>query len=630
MLAILLLTAATESRGVLARGIGFDIGYPSDAWRARSQAACRGGGQPFRPSYPDSMPRRRQISSSVPSANIALKDAFPNHNGIILDNLFHRIPYITHPLAAMHPDRLASLATLFGMTPAPVASCRVLEIGCGSGGNLIPMAYRLPGSRFTGIDLAEEAIAKGRQGAAELGLANLDLRAMDLCEIGPAMGEFDYILAHGLYSWIPDHLRDRLLAACRERLAPHGVVFISFNTLPGRYVRTMLRDMMLYHARNCSNAGEYIERAREMLRMLREAHLVSTACQAMLDKEIRQLLALDDGWLFHDDLAPINDAFYVRDFVARATRHSLQYLGDAQPHLMFDNRISLDWVGGDLTEREQYLDFLSLRPFRTTLLCGGEVRLERPAGPERMDRFLFSSPARQSKGQIEGLNSICMTEVPEAVARVAAAMGAVYPQTVAFDKLLESVPDEETLRGILFTLISTGFAAFHTHGFAPVGSVGARPRANRLARWESARTGVVTYSDHSAKKVDGSVRRLIELLDGTRDFEELAGELARADGAPPLDEIRARLSPGPHSHGEFRSAGGLAALARRSGGTRAPPVAQNTRGNPVDYLRADEKWKAHRSARNSFLDTMFARKHENCAALNGCGMATQSYRRSAP
>ena len=91
------------------------------------------------------------------------------------DNAYHRIPYITRPLAASHPDRLASVATLFGMSPAPVASCRVLELGCGSGGNLIPMAYRLPGSRFTGIDLAERAIAEGRRvaGGARTGESRL-------------------------------------------------------------------------------------------------------------------------------------------------------------------------------------------------------------------------------------------------------------------------------------------------------------------------------------------------------------------------------------------------------------------------------------------------------------------------
>ena len=457
------------------------------------------------------------------------------------DNAYHQVPYITRPLAAMHPDRLAAVATLFGMTPAPVTSCRVLEIGCGSGGNLIPMAYRLPGSRFAGIDLASGAVAEGRRVASELGVANLDLIAMDLCDLGPAMGEFDYIMAHGLYSWVPDDLRDRLLAVCRERLAPQGVVFISYNALPGRYVRMMLRDMMLYHTRDCADAGERIERARTMLRMLGEAHLVSSAWQPMVEEEIRPALLGDDGWFFHDDLAPINDSFYLRDFAARAERHSLQYLGDAQAHLMFDTRTSLDWVGGDVIEREQYFDFLCLRPFRQTLLCGREVRLERPAGPERMDRFLFSSPARQSKGQIEGLHSVSMTEAPEAVARIAAAMGAVYPQPVAFDKLLETVEDRDALRGILFTLISTGFAEFHTHSLAAVENVGPRPRANRLARWEGAHTGVVTYSNHTANKVDGIVRTLIELLDGTREFDDLASGLSGVEGAPPLEEIRSRL-----------------------------------------------------------------------------------------
>jgi SAM-dependent methyltransferase len=457
------------------------------------------------------------------------------------DNAYHQIPYLTNPMAQTHPNRLASVATLFGMAPAPVTACRVLELGCGSGGNLIPMAYFLPGSRFTGVDLAEGAVAEGRCAIGELGLPNLDLIAMDLSDIGPAMGQFDYIIANGVYSWIPDDLRDRLLAVCRERLAAQGVALVSYNALPGRYVHMMLRDMMLYHTRNGADPKERIVQARSLLRMLREAHLASGAWQPMLDEETRQMCNRNEGWFFHDDIAPINDSFYVRDFAARAARHSLQYLGDAQPHLMFDTRTSLDWVGGDVMEREQYFDFLSLRQFRNTLLCGSEVRLERPAGPERMDRFLFSSPARQSPGQIEGLNSVCITEAPEAVGRVAAAMGAVYPMPVAFDNLLESAGDREALRGILFTLISSGFAEFHIHDYSPGESVSPRPRASRLARWEAARSGLVTYSGHRANKLDGMLRALIEQLDGTRDFDDLASGMATVEGAPSLAEIRARL-----------------------------------------------------------------------------------------
>jgi SAM-dependent methyltransferase len=459
------------------------------------------------------------------------------------ENTYHQIPYITGPMVDSHPDRLASVARLFGMTPAPVTSCRVLEIGCGSGGNIIPMAFRLPGSRFTGVDLADRAIAEGQRVAGELELANLALIAMDLCDIGPAMGEFDYIIAHGVYSWIPDGIRDRLLAVCGERLAPQGVAYISYNALPGRYVRTMLRDMMLYHTQHCDDPRERIEKARSLLRLLGEAHLVSAAWQPMVEAEIRQAFTADDGWFFHDDLATVNDAFYFRDFAARAARQSLQYLGDARPHLMFDSRTPLDWVGGDVLEREQYFDFLCLRAFRQTLLCGSGVRLERPAGPERMDGFLFASPARPSQGQIEGLHSVCLAEAPEPVARIAAAMGAVYPLPVAFDELLESVGDREVLRGILFALISSGFASFHTHRRAPAEKLGARPRANRLARWQSAHTGKVTFSGHTSHKLDSVTRALIELLDGTREFDGLAAGLAQLEGAPPLEDIHARL---PH------------------------------------------------------------------------------------
>jgi SAM-dependent methyltransferase len=457
------------------------------------------------------------------------------------ENEYHQIPYLTGPMVDSHPDRLASVATLFGMTPAPIAACRVLEIGCGSGGNLIPMAFRLPGSHFTGIDLADQAIAEGQRFSGELALSNLNLIAMDLRDIGPPMGEFDYIIAHGVYSWVPDPVRERLLAVCRERLAPQGIAYISYNALPGRYVRTMLREMMIYHTRNCEDPRQRMDQARWLLRKLGEAHLVSGAWQPMVEAEINLAFTEDDGWFYHDDLEPVNDPFYFRDFAARAAQHSLQYLGDARPHLMFDSRMPIDWVGDDVLEREQYFDFLCLRAFRQTLLCKSDVRLERPAGPERMDHFLFSSPARERDGQIEGRHSVCMSEAPEPVARVAAAMGAAYPVPVAFDELLEAVQDRDALRGILFTLISSGFAALHTHRFEASEELPAMPHANRLARWESAHGGVVTATDHTANKLDEITRALIELMDGTRDFDALAAALAQTDGGPSVAQIQAQL-----------------------------------------------------------------------------------------
>src|SRR5947209_17474867 len=105
------------------------------------------------------------------------------YHGSVAANLYDQVRYQTFPRPETHPDRLAAVARLFGMDAAPVGSCRVLEIGCGDGGSLIPMAYYLPGACFTGIDLAAEPIAAGRATAGALQLRNITLDATDLPEI---------------------------------------------------------------------------------------------------------------------------------------------------------------------------------------------------------------------------------------------------------------------------------------------------------------------------------------------------------------------------------------------------------------------------------------------------------------
>jgi SAM-dependent methyltransferase len=459
------------------------------------------------------------------------------------ENAYQQVPYLTQPMAQTHPDRLASVATLFGMTPAPVTNCRVLEVGCGSGANLIPMAHFLPGSRFTGVDLAEGPIADARHAVDTLAMSNVEFLAMDLCDIGSAMGEFDYIIAHGVYSWVPDPVRERLLAVCRERLAPAGVAFISYNALPGRHVRMMFRDMIQYHTRDCPDPAERIERARALLRMAADAQLASAPWQPMIQEEVQRMLTGDPGWFFHDDLSEVNDAFHIRDFAARAACHGLQYVGDAEAHLMFDVRNVMDGFEGDLIEREQYFDFLCLRRFRQTILCHADVALRRPAFPEQMETFLFSSPARQGDGQIEGANGVSISDPPPAIARIAAILGAANPLPVPFDRLLEAVPDRKTLCEVLFALIASGFAEFHIHDFAGHRGLSDRPRATRLAAWEAAHGNSVTYATHTTLKLDPVVHTLIALLDGTRDYEAIVTSLAQSDNAPDEDEIRSKL---PH------------------------------------------------------------------------------------
>ena len=119
-----------------------------------------------------------------------------------------------------HPDTLATVATLFGMSPPPVERCRVLELGCADGSNLIPMAMDLPGARFVGIDLSPRQIQEGRTTIEALGLRNIELEPISLMDVGEDFGRFDYVICHGVYSWVPEAVQDRILEICAGTSRP--------------------------------------------------------------------------------------------------------------------------------------------------------------------------------------------------------------------------------------------------------------------------------------------------------------------------------------------------------------------------------------------------------------------------
>jgi SAM-dependent methyltransferase len=408
------------------------------------------------------------------------------------------------------------------MRPAPVANCRVLEIGCGDGGNVVPLAYGLPEGQVTGVDLATDAISSARRMAADLKLENIRLVAGDLREIGPDYGEFDCIIAHGVYSWVPADARDALLRVCAARLAPQGVAFVSYNTYPGRHVRQMLREMMLYQTRSTADPARRMERARSFLHALAEGRLAPPAWRGLLEEETRLLLEKDASSFWHDDLAEVNDPVYFHEFARHAAAHGLQYLGEADAHLMFDPR-GASSEADDPIEREQELDFLRCRRFRQTLLCRSEVILDRDPGAARMARFLFAAPARRlAGGEIEGLNGIRIAPGHAELEGIVGALGDSYPLPLPFDDLLPygSGPDE--LAEILWALARSGFATFHVHDFPCEETVTARPRASALARWQAARSSQVLSACHTPVELEEADLRLLRLLDGSRDQEELA------------------------------------------------------------------------------------------------------------
>jgi SAM-dependent methyltransferase len=449
---------------------------------------------------------------------------------------YDQVRYPGRPLVQTHPDRLATVAGLFGLTPAAPGECRVLELGCGDGGNLIPMALCLPRSEFTGIDLARDAIHQGCALANALALRNITLRQMDLMEAGPELGEFDYIVAHGVYSWVPRAVRDQLLHICCANLAPSGVAYVSYNTYPGFHLREMFRNIMLHHVRGFEDPIDRVQRAVEVIEALHKCGPEGGAAQAYYAEQLTHLAESEGWYLFHDDLATYNHALYFHEFAQEARRHGLQYLGEADFLEMQDDiyaepipEVLQRLAQGDVIRKEQYLDFIKGRRFRQTLLCHEAVVLERPARPKRIITMYLASGASPVSSapdvrpgvfeEFRGPRGAALsTDDPQAKAALLR-LREIWPLSMHFAALLaETGGSGLPLAQMLLRAYSGGLLEVHTLPSLFTVSVSERPAASPLAKWQAQEGAMVTTLRHTIGELDDVADRcLILLLDGTRD-----------------------------------------------------------------------------------------------------------------
>lgn len=478
---------------------------------------------------------------------------------------YDEVPYESHPYPQSHPDRLATIATLFGMKPTPIGRCRVLELGCAAGGNVIPMAASLPDSEFVGIDGSARQIADGQELVDALKLGNIKLRATDFNEIGDEQ-PFDYIIAHGVYSWIADPLQEKLLELCGKLLTPNGVAYISYNTFPGWHYRGMIRDMMLYHVDQFTEPPMKATQARALLDFLVSSLQQSNEdpFPAMLRQNLDLIRRQTDSYLLHDHLEEVNDPVYFYQFVARASRHGMQYLGESDFATMLTNMYpkevteTLQRVAKDIVRMEQYMDFLRNRTFRQTLLCKSDLVLKRNVTPQDMTSFRIASPVELPEKldirsmqpdvfKIGGSGTTLTTTVP-IVKAAFQHLAEIWPHSVPFDRLMAvarsklssvTIRDQAMVQAevqALGSAILTGYTVrlleLKTHEPEFVTAVSDKPRASDLAREQAKRGGRVTNQRHEIVNLDEFSRRTLQLLDGTRDRNALLDAMSRlvADG----------------------------------------------------------------------------------------------------
>jgi methyltransferase-like protein len=457
---------------------------------------------------------------------------------------YDRFPYESHPFHQSQPSHLSALATLFGMTPPDVQTARVLELGCASGGNILPLAQRYPDATFVGIDFSVRQIEQGLEVAKEAGLGNIELIHGDIAQLDDKHTDFDYVICHGVYSWVPDSVQHAILRVCRDRLTSQGISYISYNVYPGWHMRGMIRDMMLYHTAGFEDPVVKVAQARGLLDFMATNTGQEGAYRTLLDSEVELLRNSGDYYLRHEHLSEDNSSVYFHEFVERASTYDLQYVAESELATMISTNLApavaetLSAVAPDILRMEQYMDFLRNRTFRQTLLTHATTELTRHLTGESIRDLHLSAnlmaPERNEHGAalIKTNTGAVATTGNQIIVDWTETLRASYPCTTPAAQLMDSVGHDNPVLGTgdelrdqsaseLIRLVGSNVVQIHGEPINSNVAVSEQPRANPLVRAQVVHGDVVCNFLHQGAKVDELGRQLLQRLTGEHSVPEL-------------------------------------------------------------------------------------------------------------
>ena len=474
-------------------------------------------------------------------------------------NAYDTVPYASHAFPQSQPEQLGVIAALFGLTPKLPSRARVLELGCAAGGNLLPLAARYPDAQFLGIDYSQVEAGHGQEAIEAAGLGNVEIRHQSIADFGKATAPFDYIICHGVYSWVPPEIQRSVLQLCRENLAPQGIAYVSYNVYPGWKTREIVRDMMMFHTRGLSDPKEKLVQARAMVQFAQENADPKTAFGRMLADEAGLVGRAQDFYLYHEHLESNNRPCYFREFFELANAQGLGYLGEATLADMAPQRLGpkvhetlQKLSGGNIIATEQYMDFLRNRSFRQTLLVQSErmpsVRRElTPASargfllsfglapsaavvPESAEPAEFRDAAGRSIRVVAPLLKAFLVELWRRFPRPTPYADVLDAARAALaGKLVVTDPDVATLDTALLRFALEGLLRLHLEPLAMGSATDIKPKSFATARAAARRKEeTVATLRHESVRLNAVDARVLELLDGSNDRDALRAQLVSA------------------------------------------------------------------------------------------------------
>lgn len=473
-------------------------------------------------------------------------------------------------------------ATIPYTAPAHVALCArwarggctaterftVVELGCGDGGNLLPLAFYHPRSVFVGIDSSRSALDRAQEAADRLGVTNIryvcrDIRDVTARELAPV----DYIIAHGLYSWVPEDVRGAILSFCRDALSADGLAYISYNAQPGWSTRLLVRDT-LRRAQSVREAPIEQKAARAIAlatRLIEDMPSAGFASTVVLADELARVRDGDPGYVFHEYLTDTNDGFWLTDFVERARQYGLGYVVDAQfcrweGYVPPELRRTVARRNLDPIEAEETVDLLGHRYFRASILCRSDVPRPQASHSELLEHVHVAASLRSqsesldlTEGLVEHFVGTADSDVTLecSISKAAIALlASAWPTGLRLDRLYEDArsllaehdqPVEPDARRQLVDDLSALFEAaqidLRLHEPVFSSEITEYPKAHALARWEAERRASLTTPYHRPVALDGPSLELVRAMDGSRS----KSDLQRVFGSEVVDQTLATL-----------------------------------------------------------------------------------------
>lgn len=312
-------------------------------------------------------------------------------------NPYDDLPYRSRSIEWTAPERLALTSLFHGGPRQRLDSYRVLELGCGDGANLLPMAYYRQNAMFVGIDGARSQIEIANSDKSELGLSNIDFIHSDFLTADQQLtGVFDFIIAHGVFSWVSAEVLEALFALCCKRLRPGGLLYLNYNTRPGWNVRGMVREFLLEQTAEITSLPARAKLAQELSAKLavtlpEEEHPYSK----LLANEFRFVCENDVSYVAHEFLSPNNQAYWRSEFMALAGQYGLTYVADADFNYS-SGRVAEGVVSGligmQISGRtlDDTLDLLCYRQLHTAIFTHSPLTFHSPSHEEFAHLFVAS------------------------------------------------------------------------------------------------------------------------------------------------------------------------------------------------------------------------------------------------